>query len=52
MASPITYQTRCVRAFHDLKTFALGSVEGRVAVRYVDERTDMETEVANKDRLR
>ena len=38
--SPLKYQNRCVSIFHDKKSnpcgFALGSVEGRVAIQYVN----------------
>ncbi|KAL5021519.1 hypothetical protein ScPMuIL_000674 [Solemya velum] len=39
--SPLKYQHRCVSIFHDKKTnaptgFALGSIEGRVAIHYVN----------------
>ena len=39
MESPLKYQHRCVSIFDDKKNeptgFALGSVEGRVAIQYV-----------------
>lgn len=39
--SPLKYQSRCVRIFKDKKTnqptgFALGSIEGRVAIQYIN----------------
>lgn len=30
--SPLNYQTRCVRIFHDVSGFAIGCIEGRVAI--------------------
>ncbi|KAK2079795.1 Poly(A)+ RNA export protein rae1 [Prototheca wickerhamii] len=35
--SPLKFQTRCVACFPDAKGYLLGSVEGRVAVQYVDD---------------
>ena len=34
MDSPLKYQSRCISAFPDKTGFALGSIEGRVAVHY------------------
>ncbi len=34
--SPLKFQSRCLAVFPDASGFALGSVEGRVAVHYVD----------------
>jgi len=34
--SPLKFQTRCVRLFADNKGFAVGSIEGRVAIQYFD----------------
>lgn len=34
--SSLKYQTRCLRVFPDQKGYAVGSVEGRVAVEYFD----------------
>ena len=34
--SSLKAQTRCVRAFPDAQGFALSSVEGRVAIEYLD----------------
>jgi mRNA export factor len=34
--SPLKFQTRCVSAFIDHKGFAVGSIEGRVAIHHVD----------------
>ena len=40
MESPLKYQHRCISIFRDKKStptgFALGSVEGRVAIQYVN----------------
>ena len=33
--SPLKYQTRCVRCFPDETGFAVGSIEGRVGIQYV-----------------
>ena len=35
--SPLNYQSRCVSIFSDLKGFAIGCIEGRVAIQYFDE---------------
>eukprot|EP00537_Pseudo-nitzschia_pungens_P006642 CAMPEP_0172367118 /NCGR_PEP_ID=MMETSP1060-20121228/19327_1 /TAXON_ID=37318 /ORGANISM="Pseudo-nitzschia pungens, Strain cf. cingulata" /LENGTH=355 /DNA_ID=CAMNT_0013091243 /DNA_START=256 /DNA_END=1323 /DNA_ORIENTATION=- len=40
--SPLKYQTRCVSCFPDQTGFAVGSLEGRVGIRYVQK-------VGNKD---
>ena len=37
--SPLKWQTRVVTCFHSADGFAIGSVEGRVAMEYVDEKT-------------
>jgi len=42
--SPLKYQHRCVSVFKDKKTglpagFALGSIEGRVAIQYINPQT-------------
>lgn len=34
--SPLRYQSRCVACFKDKRGFALGSIEGRVAIHHVD----------------
>lgn len=34
--SSLKFQTRCVRVFPDQEGYAVGSVEGRVAVEYFD----------------
>jgi len=36
--SPLKYQSRCIACFPDMTGFALGSIEGRVAISYVDQR--------------
>ena len=33
--SPLKYQTRCISCFPDQTGFALGSIEGRVGIQYV-----------------
>jgi len=38
MPSPLKFQSRCVAAFPDMGGFALGSIEGRVAIQYIDEK--------------
>lgn len=35
--SPLSYQTRCVTLFNDNKGFAMGCIEGRIAVEHFDE---------------
>eukprot|EP01033_Poteriospumella_lacustris_P018162 gene18162-13039_t len=35
--SPLQYQTRCCAVFHDCAGFAIGGIEGRVALEYFDE---------------
>lgn len=42
--SPLKYQTRCVRVFSDLKGYAMGSIEGRVALEYLQEDYSVHTE--------
>jgi len=37
-ASPLKYQPRCVACFPDKSGFAVGSIEGRVGINYVDEK--------------
>lgn len=41
-ASSLKYQTRCIRCFPNKQGFVLSSIEGRVAVEYLD--TDQETQ--------
>ena len=38
--APMKLQTRCLKVFHDQQMFAVGSIEGRVAVRCIDEAMD------------
>lgn len=38
MQSPLKYQTRVVSSFTDASGFAVGSVEGRCAIQYVEEK--------------
>jgi mRNA export factor len=33
-----SYQTRCIAMFPDKSGFALGNIEGRVAIHYIDRR--------------
>ena len=35
--SPLAYQTRCISVFNDNQGFAIGSIEGRVALEYYSE---------------
>lgn len=42
LASPLKLQTRVVKAFHSKRFFAVASIEGRCAIRAVDEATDAE----------
>ncbi len=35
--SPMSFQTRTISMFHDQKGFAIGSIEGRIAIEYFDE---------------
>ena len=35
--SPLNYQTRCISIFNDIGGFALGCIEGRVAIEYFSE---------------
>lgn len=37
--SPLKYQTRCVRVFPNLEGYAMGSIEGRVALEYFGDAT-------------
>lgn len=34
--SPLKYQTRCISVFPDMSGFAIGSIEGRVGVQYIE----------------
>ncbi|KAG1177201.1 hypothetical protein G6F70_002846 [Rhizopus microsporus] len=38
ITSPLKWQTRVVSCFADSKGFAIGSIEGRVGIQYVDEK--------------
>ena len=38
MPSPLKWQTRVVACFPSANGFAVGSVEGRVAIQYIDEK--------------
>ena len=38
MQSPLKWQTRVVSCFTDSRGFAVGSIEGRCAIQYVDEK--------------
>ncbi|KAI8968025.1 WD40-repeat-containing domain protein [Mycotypha africana] len=38
IASPLKWQTRVVSCFSDSKGFAVGSIEGRVGIQYVEDR--------------
>eukprot|EP01087_Luapelamoeba_hula_P005100 TRINITY_DN1518_c0_g1_i1.p1 TRINITY_DN1518_c0_g1~~TRINITY_DN1518_c0_g1_i1.p1 ORF type:complete len:339 (-),score=42.82 TRINITY_DN1518_c0_g1_i1:88-1104(-) len=38
IASPLKYQSRCIACFPDRTGFALGSIEGRVAIHHVDDK--------------
>jgi len=38
--APMKLQTRCVKLFQSKEMFAVGSIEGRVAIRCVDEAKD------------
>ena len=40
MASPLKFNVRTLKAFHNRQCFALSSAEGRIAIRYVDEAMD------------
>ena len=42
LLSPLKLQTRVVKAFHSKRFFAVGSIEGRCAIRAVDDATDQE----------
>jgi hypothetical protein len=42
LVTPLKLQTRVVKAFHSKKFFAVGSIEGRCAIRAVDEAMDNE----------
>eukprot|EP01132_Coremiostelium_polycephalum_P003865 gene3865-4817_t len=41
MESPLKYQTRCISCFPDKTGFALGSIEGRVAIQSLDDKQDL-----------
>jgi len=36
MASPLKYPTTCITCFGDGKGFAIGSIEGRCGIKYID----------------
>jgi len=38
ISNPLKWQTRVVSCFPDSKGFAVGSIEGRVAIQYIDEK--------------
>lgn len=38
IVSPLKYQTRCVACFPDKTGFAIGSIEGRVAIHHVEDK--------------
>jgi mRNA export factor len=38
LQSPLKFQSRCLSAFPDSSGFALGSIEGRVAIQHVEEK--------------
>jgi mRNA export factor len=38
ITSPLKWQTRCVTCFSDATGFAIGSIEGRCAIQYVDDK--------------
>ncbi|EFA75170.1 hypothetical protein PPL_11244 [Heterostelium album PN500] len=38
MDSPLKHQTRSIACFKDLSGFAVGSIEGRVAIEYIDDK--------------
>jgi mRNA export factor len=43
--SSLSYQTRCISIFHDNQGFAMGSIEGRIALEYYNE---MNQKMANQ----
>jgi len=45
---PFKYQNRCVRIFPTLSGFAVGSIEGRVAIRYIDKADQTKGDFAFK----
>jgi mRNA export factor len=38
MQSPLKHQSRTIACFNDKSGFALGSIEGRVAIHHVEDR--------------
>ena len=46
MPSPLKWQTRVVACFPSANGFAVGSVEGRVAIQYIDEKVGQPSENA------
>ncbi|OQR95758.1 WD domain-containing protein [Thraustotheca clavata] len=46
--SNLKLQTRCIAAFPDASGFAIGSIEGRVAIQHVDEKQRAERDFAFK----
>jgi mRNA export factor len=47
----LKYQTRCVAAFPDQNGFALGSIEGRVAIEMVNSQSPSEKYVSLREAL-
>jgi mRNA export factor len=46
LQSPLKWQTRVVTCFNDQKGFAVGSIEGRCAIQYVDEKDTRQVKMA------
>jgi hypothetical protein len=40
MMPPLTYQIKCIRLFHNRANFVVAGIEGRCAVRCIDEASD------------
>ncbi|KAH8924597.1 WD40 repeat-like protein [Atractiella rhizophila] len=50
LQSPLKMQTRCISAFPDQKGYAVGSIEGRVAIQYIeDEKNNFSFKCHRKD---
>lgn len=47
MQSPLKWQTRVVTCFNDATGFAVGSIEGRCAIQYVDDKDSRQALSAN-----
>ncbi len=38
LVSPLKWQTRCIGTFHNGSGYAIGSIEGRVGIQYIEDK--------------